>query len=210
MVATYEALRADIAAHAGGVLHAAVPEGVVVVQRSQQAAGLAAAHGGRRRGGAAGGGAAAAAVVAAAAGSRRVVVEIPGPVRVFRSGVGDATLAPRKYKLERRFGLPVGLAAVKPGRAAKPPGAGGVGPSSKLAAARLEELNARLLGADVDRSPPVADRLADVLSGATALAAVGAGRDGLGMRGGRRLSVGDGAASVDDSDAGSSRRQSLR
>ena len=262
VVATYEAVRADIAAHAVGLVHARVPEGTVVIQRGAGAgSGAAGAHfhggaGGHRggqqgahHGGHHGGGG----------------EEVPGPVRAFRGGVMDKTLQARKYKVERRFGMPPppselaqqqhhqgakrGLQVGVPAHVSCVRVCGCVGVEQQahgcavshtthcpcpfthlhaprnqrslspvtahttpaphpallqarranvLAAAMLEELNARLTGAEVEREAPVTDRLADVLTGTTATA----GAAGLPMRGGK---AGGGWEDEDESDAASLR-----
>ncbi|KAG2448846.1 hypothetical protein HYH02_006197 [Chlamydomonas schloesseri] len=186
VVATYEAVRADIAAHAAGAVHARVPEGTVVIQRGAGA-------GGHQHHGGVGG---------HRGGHHGLGEDVPGPVRAFRGGVLDKTLQARKYKVERRFGMPPPpsesaqkaqrqhLQAVNRGLQARR--------ANVLAAAMLEELNARLTGAEVEREAPVTDRLADVLTGTAATAAAG----GLPGRGGK---AGAGWEDDDESDAASLR-----
>ncbi|GFR42409.1 hypothetical protein Agub_g3309, partial [Astrephomene gubernaculifera] len=159
MVATYDAMKADIAAHASGAVHARVPEGVVVVQRG---AGGPVQPPPRRSTVSARGSASAAAAAAAAA---RAAEEVPGPVRAYRGGVYDKTLTPRRLKVERRYGLPL----PPPPEPTLPGRERGLQArrANVLAAAMLDELSSRLTGTGVGlgRSVPVLDRLADVLRG---------------------------------------------
>ncbi|GIL71889.1 hypothetical protein Vretifemale_2352, partial [Volvox reticuliferus] len=176
VVATYEALKADIAAHAAGAVHSRVPEGVVVVQRGTGGAGGGTDGSGHRRGGGAAGGAgtrsgAAASTAAgpAGSGSRQAATdEVPGPMRAFRGGVYDRTLAPRKLKVERRYGLLPPPPPQPPPQPQELPGRERglqMRRANVLAAAMLEELNARLTGYSQQPTLTMVDRLADVLTG---------------------------------------------
>ncbi len=174
VIATYEALRADIAAHASGAVHAMVPEGVVVVDRGssvQPPRGVAAAAEGGGRPGARGRGAGRqdeeAGTVESGGGRKPGAGEVPGVVRAYRGGVYDSTLTARKVKVERRYG---GIPPPDPayGAAGRGRGAQVRRANNVLAAAMMEKANARLAGLLQTEPDPVVDRLADVLTGATA------------------------------------------
>lgn len=176
----YEAIKADIAAHAMGAVHGRVPDDVIVVQRSS-APGPGGAGNGPTPDAAAGGRGGGASHGPAAAASA-------APMRVFKGGVHDGALAPRKAPVvKRKYGSGIaqpdrtgdgrragaGAGARGSTQGAGRPTAVHVRRANVLAAAMLEEANARLLGAEAELLPPVMDRLADVLTGSVARGPVG-------------------------------------
>ncbi|GIL45773.1 hypothetical protein Vafri_2920, partial [Volvox africanus] len=105
---------------------------------------------------------------AGAASRQTASEEVPGPMRAFRGGVYDRTLAPRKLKVERRYGLLPPPPPPPPPQQQEPAGRERglqMRRANVLAAAMLEELNARLTGYSQQPTLTMVDRLADVLTG---------------------------------------------